>query len=247
MLVPLAIRSWGDGERRALLIHGLSSNSDGWWRLGPDLAELGYTVLAPDLRGHGQSEDGDGFHLEGYRDDVLALGGDWDLVLGHSLGGLVALSCQLAGPDFARAIVLEDPAIGLDITPEVIDWLLTDYAPPITVERVASNRPRWDLRDVEAKVQALRDAGEHVVAPTARTLATDLWDEMAGVTVPLLLLCGDPEFDSTVPAAVGERVAQAGNVDYVVVPGASHSVHRDSYDAFWVQLAAWLTGLGVKR
>jgi pimeloyl-ACP methyl ester carboxylesterase len=238
--VDLATRTWGSGDRRALLIHGLSSNSDGWWRLGPDLGALGFTVTAPDLRGHGKSDDGDGFHLEGYRDDVLAMGGDWDLVLGHSLGGLVALACQLADPGFAGRLVLEDPAIGLQVTPEVIGWLLTDYEPPITVEKVAAKRPRWDVRDVEAKVKALRDAGEHVVAPTATTLAVDLWDEMADVTVPVLLVCGDPDLDSTVSAAVGANAAHAANVEYVVVAGASHSVHRDSYDAFSTELRTWL-------
>ena len=46
-----AARGFGDGDRRMLLIHGILSNADGWWRLGPDLTAAGYAVTAPDLIG----------------------------------------------------------------------------------------------------------------------------------------------------------------------------------------------------
>src|SRR5512132_1788955 len=53
----LATRTWGEdgGRPLALLVHGITSSSRSWWRLGPALAERGYAVLAVDLRGHGGS------------------------------------------------------------------------------------------------------------------------------------------------------------------------------------------------
>nr|NIR41469.1 alpha/beta hydrolase [Actinomycetota bacterium]NIS36505.1 alpha/beta hydrolase [Actinomycetota bacterium]NIT98737.1 alpha/beta hydrolase [Actinomycetota bacterium]NIU71002.1 alpha/beta hydrolase [Actinomycetota bacterium]NIV58940.1 alpha/beta fold hydrolase [Actinomycetota bacterium] len=180
--------TWGDGPRRALLLHGLSSNSQGWWRLGPDLASLGFTVVAPNLRGHGGSSLGDGLHLDGYRDDVLAIGTGWDVVLGHSLGGLLALACQLADPGFCAALVLEDPALALAPTPEVVEWLVAEYAEPIDVEALSAARPRWSEADVAAKVQALRAAGPHVVTGTIEALGlVDVWSELAAISIPTLL------------------------------------------------------------
>ena len=38
--LDLSIRSWGSGPKQALLLHGISSNAEGWWRVGPALAEL---------------------------------------------------------------------------------------------------------------------------------------------------------------------------------------------------------------
>ncbi|MCB0026454.1 MAG: alpha/beta fold hydrolase, partial [Anaerolineales bacterium] len=56
--------TWGDpaAERSAVLIHGVTSNSQSWIRVGPRLAEQGYYVVAPDLRGHGDSPKADGHY-----------------------------------------------------------------------------------------------------------------------------------------------------------------------------------------
>jgi pimeloyl-ACP methyl ester carboxylesterase len=243
VVVPLATTSWGDGERTALLIHGLSSSAAGWWRLGPDVASLGFTVTAPDLRGHGGSDDGDGFHGDGYRDDVLALGTGWDLVLGHSLGGFVAMACQLADPTFARALVLEDPAIGMPVTEAGRAGLMADYDPPLTIEAMAATRPRWHPRDIEAKLAALHSAGRHVVAGTAALFQDDLWARTHEIAVPLLVIGAD--LDSTVTRDGRQAAERFGR--FVTIPGSSHSIHRDSYDAFWSVLAGWIDQLGGAR
>src|SRR5262249_11181288 len=57
--MKLNVREWGTGDRTAVLIHGITSDSGSWWRFGPDLAARGYHVLAPDLRGHGLSPRGE--------------------------------------------------------------------------------------------------------------------------------------------------------------------------------------------
>ncbi len=239
-----SVATWGDGPRRVLLLHGLSSNAQSWWRLGPDLAARGFTVVAPNLRGHGGSGLGDGLHLDGYRDDILAAGTGWDMALGHSLGGLVALACQLADPGFCSALVLEDPALALAPTPEVVDWLVADYAQPISAEALATARPRWSDGDIAAKVQALRAAGPHVVTGTMEALGgVDIWSELASVSVPTLLLGADPAQDALVSAEQGTAAEALGHVDYVMIPGSGHSMHRDSYEPFWAALVGWMTGV----
>ena len=61
--VALATTVWGNGPRRAMLLHGLTSAATTWWRVGPALAALGFTVVAPDLRGHGKSPAGDSLSI----------------------------------------------------------------------------------------------------------------------------------------------------------------------------------------
>lgn len=76
------------------------------------------TVLALDLRGHGESEpaNDDAYTVGDLADDVAAVAADAELtapvVVGHSLGGLVALECAARG--FASAAVLLEPAPILD-------------------------------------------------------------------------------------------------------------------------------------
>jgi len=172
MIGPLV---YGDGDRRILLLHGISSNANGWWRLGPDLAAAGFTVVAPDLRAHGRSPAVTDYSIEAYRDDVLGLGSGWDVVLGHSLGGSIAVVCQATDPGWARSLVLEDPALVLVSTPEVMQWLLQDYRSPIDIETIRAAYPEWHPNDVTAKVEALRQAGPHVVEPTMQAFeAVDL-------------------------------------------------------------------------
>src|SRR5215467_2072803 len=68
--MKLHVREWGTGDRVAVLIHGITSDSTGWRRLGPDLAGRGYRVLAPDLRGHGLSDRGE-YSPETWANDVV--------------------------------------------------------------------------------------------------------------------------------------------------------------------------------
>ncbi len=65
--VRLSVRVWGSGPRTALLVHGFSDDAQTWWRVGPALADLGHTVLAPDLRGHGCSPRAAALRARGVR------------------------------------------------------------------------------------------------------------------------------------------------------------------------------------
>ncbi len=106
--MKLHVREWGSGDRLAVLVHGITSDSAGWWRFGPDLASRGYRVLAPDLRGHGVSPRGR-YGAEEWAADVLeSVPAEPELALGHSLGGIVlAVAVERLRPGRA---VYEDPA-----------------------------------------------------------------------------------------------------------------------------------------
>jgi pimeloyl-ACP methyl ester carboxylesterase len=231
----------GAGARRMLLIHGILSNADGWWRLGPDLSAAGYAVTAPDLRGHGGSPPVDDYRLDAYRDDILALGSGWDVVLGHSLGGLVAVACQVAHPGWTSALVLEDPALVMADTEWVRNWLLEDFAGPIDVPTIGSRHPAWAPGDVAAKVEALHRAGPEVVERTLAAIGEiDARPWLSELGVPTLLVGADPAVGATVSAADGEAAARLPGVDYVMIPGGEHSIHRNRYEAFHDVLMGWL-------
>ncbi len=92
-----------------LLIHGLGGSAENWVELVPRLSSS-FTLLVPELPGHGRSAPLDGADLTDYAERVGAIAREEGFlpggVVGHSLGGLVALRLALLRPDDVRGLVL---------------------------------------------------------------------------------------------------------------------------------------------
>ncbi len=102
----------GTGERPFVLVHGFTGSSDDFVDALPRLSQRGRTV-APDNRGHGgTSNPGSGYSLEGMAEDFRgfldATGIEACDLLGHSLGGMIALRFTLAHPQRVHSLVLMD-------------------------------------------------------------------------------------------------------------------------------------------
>ena len=102
-------RSTGEGSP-IVLIHGITSSSSNWAAVAERLAEH-YTVLAPDLVGHGESAKprGDysmGSFASGVRDLMVALDIQRATIVGHSLGGGVAMQFAYQFPELAERLAL---------------------------------------------------------------------------------------------------------------------------------------------
>jgi pimeloyl-ACP methyl ester carboxylesterase len=114
-------RQAGDGQL-LVLIHGITSSSETWREVMPRLAER-YTVVAPDLFGHGRSAKprGDyslGAYASGIRDLLGVLGFERGTAIGHSLGGGVALQFAYQFPEFCeRLVVVSSGGLGKEVHP----------------------------------------------------------------------------------------------------------------------------------
>jgi pimeloyl-ACP methyl ester carboxylesterase len=104
-----------DGQP-VLLVHGNCSSAEFWrplWRHLPD----GHRIIAPDLRGYGGTQTAPVDATRGLRDfadDVLAVldavaPGVRPVVVGHSMGGGVAMQLTIERPEQVAALVLESP------------------------------------------------------------------------------------------------------------------------------------------
>jgi len=105
----VSYRAGGDGPL-LVLVHGITSSSASWEPVLPALAER-FTILAPDLLGHGQSDkpSGDyslGSHACILRDLILALGHGPGTIVGHSLGGGIAMQLGYQFPELMERLVL---------------------------------------------------------------------------------------------------------------------------------------------
>jgi pimeloyl-ACP methyl ester carboxylesterase len=104
-----------------VLIHGIAGSSRTWDEVMPALAER-FTVIAPDLLGHGQSAKprGDyslGAYASGIRDLLAVLNLDRVTVVGHSLGGGVAMQFGYQFPErIERLVLVSSGGLGQDVS-----------------------------------------------------------------------------------------------------------------------------------
>lgn len=120
--ITIAYRAWGPvGAPGLVLVHGGMAHS-GWWdHIGPLLATE-RRVVALDLSGHGDSEAREQYSLEDFGEEILAAanaGGiaGKPIVVGHSMGGIVAYGLASSRPDRLGGVIILDSPIR-ELTPE---------------------------------------------------------------------------------------------------------------------------------
>jgi esterase len=111
--MKLFFREAGTG-RVVVILHGLFGSSDNWQSFAKDLAAGGNRVITADLRNHGQSPHGNTFNYAAMSDDVAALIRDVTTekvhLIGHSMGGKVAMQLSHAHPELLSGITIIDIA-----------------------------------------------------------------------------------------------------------------------------------------
>jgi pimeloyl-ACP methyl ester carboxylesterase len=111
----------GIGGTPVLLVHGWPETKRIWWRNVSELAEAGFEVIAPDLRGFGESSVGpDGYHdVASHSQDMYGLvhdefGHESVIVVGGDLGGPVIQDLSLRYPGFVSRMVLFNSPVPFD-------------------------------------------------------------------------------------------------------------------------------------
>lgn len=108
--MKLFYRHFGSGEP-VIILHGLFGLSDNWVTHGKRMAEH-FSVYLPDLRNHGQSPHSPTFNYTAMADDLHEFIDDHQLknpvIIGHSMGGKVAMQFALEYPDIPSKLIIVD-------------------------------------------------------------------------------------------------------------------------------------------
>jgi len=153
----LFTQALGQGSATLACLHGFLGSGDNLWPLA-DALKAGHRSILVDLRGHGRSPHGRPYTLEGMADDVAetlrADGISSTAVLGHSLGGKVAMALALRHPALVERLVIAD--ITMAKAEPYFGHLLDDMAavPVGTLTRRDEGEPY--LRDVEPILEVRR-------------------------------------------------------------------------------------------
>jgi len=250
----VSYRTAGSGPP-LLLLHGIANSSETWESVAPLLSER-FTLIAPDLLGHGDSATprGDyslGAHASGARDVVTALGHERVTVVGHSLGGGIALQFAYQFPERTERLVLvSSGGLGREVHLVLRAASLpgADYVLPALTSRrlVGLGRgvgsllgriglePGGDLGILAKGFAALDNAGSRqaflhtvraVIEPGGQRVSATERLALAAL-LPTLIVWG--EDDSIIPVAHGIAAHEAmPGSRFECFAGAGHMPHDD--------------------
>jgi pimeloyl-ACP methyl ester carboxylesterase len=235
----------------ALLLHGIGSSSDTWWRVREDLADLGWETVALDLAGHGdRTVPETGLrNLADLSDDVWEQVADqrFDVLVGHSLGAVVALDLAAAHPGLVHQVVVVDPpALGGSLTVDTVaDGLLQQSAaaradPDAVARDAVTANPRWSSLDAQG---VARNAARLDAAAVATWLRRQDWDLPALVVdcpLPVSLIVAVGAETALVEPGRSQVLAGLEPARVVEIAGG-HSLHRDR-PALFLRALLDLTG-----
>jgi esterase len=253
---------WGSPAQPALvLLHGGNSSARGTWtRLAPAFANA-YHILAPDHRGHGETDwDPDagytiGNYVADFEEFVQQVGVETFDLVGHSLGGMIALTYASRHPERVRRLVLVDSgprdfgtadALRMRMPDRPMSFASREEAeafaragfPDAAQERSVSygfiqrTDGSWTWRADVAGLQRARTREDGL-------RAGGLWAEFAAINCPILIVRGGKS-----PALSDEtsRRIEAANprVCLITYAEAHHWVHDDEPERFVSDLATFL-------
>ena len=250
--VELNVEQRGEGPA-LLLLHGFTGSGTTWT---PHLeAWRGFTTVAVDLLGHGESDqprDPTRYRMERCVDDLTALLDQLGIrraaVLGYSMGGRVALRLALHAPERLWALVLESASPGIEDAAEREERVRSDAAMADEIERdgVAAFIDRWQAMPLfasqeRAPASARQELRRQRLRNDPLGLANSLrgmgagaqqpvFDRLGELRTPALLLAGalDEKY-----CAFARRAALALPCARLqIVPDAGHAVHLEQPQAF---------------
>lgn len=243
---PIAVHSQGEGAP-VVLVHGTACDHRVFARVARRLAKR-FSVHAVDRRGRGDSDDADAYGFDREAEDIAAVceavaegtAGPLGLI-GHSLGGIVALEAAMRTDAIDRLVLYEPPIHGqqrpsMDAVDE-LDRLLETEGPAAVVEAFLTRvgyAPE-DLKRLKAN-EALWQATVATAGTIPREARADLAYELnpfdlARVEIPVLCLLGGqspPMFRD----AVARLNANLAHARADVIEDASHAVLFEQPDRF---------------
>ena len=265
----MAYTTAGSGEPLVLL-HGLGGTRQTWNRMIDALAAT-HTVIAPDLPGHGDSDApaGDyslGAHAASLRDLLVGLGHAKATIVGHSLGGGIALQFAYQFPDRVnRLVLISSGGLGPQLTPMLrgatlpgaqtvvaalarVPQPVTRRVLPLVLAMIPGLLARPDADAVAEGLRRLAHAGQRrTFVRTARTVidwrgqAVDATEHLQQLTgLPVLLAWGSD--DKTIPPHHHRAVAGLLTEPQLVeIAGAGHYPHETAADRLLPPLQRFLT------
>jgi 3-oxoadipate enol-lactonase len=240
-----------------LLIHAFPLNND-MWDLQLSALLGGFRVIAPDLRGFGESQPPSSWTMETAADDLKALldhlGVESCAMVGVSIGGYIELAFWSRYPDRVRQLVISNSRARADNETEksarnemiaAIQQGGAAILPDRMLARLLQPKPTADaVRRVRLMIERA-DAAAAIDALTAMRDRPDFSSLLPRIDCPVLVIAG--ENDAIIKPEESRRVADAiPSARFVEIPDSGHLSNLENPDAFNDALLNFLTPTASK-
>ncbi|MCS6903620.1 MAG: alpha/beta hydrolase [Candidatus Bipolaricaulota bacterium] len=232
----------GEGVPALVFVHGAGADHTLW---GDQIKALSheFTVAAIDLNGHGRSprraaEAGIPSYVEDVRSLCEALKRPTVLV-GHSMGGAVALTLALAPPKNLLALALVGTGAKLKVHPQILDLCRNDFAGALDLIATWAFAPQAseELRQ-RSKAQMERNGAETLLRDFSSCNEFDVLARLHEIQLPTLVLCGRE--DQLTPPKYSEFLQKnIANARLVLIEHAGHMVMLEQPQALTEALRAF--------
>lgn len=242
------VRRGKSGAKRILLIHG-NMASTRWWNSTMNSMADEFDLLALDLRGYGKSPAGpDTVSLSDHAADIAAVATEREFapctIVGHSLGGAVAMQFAALYPQLIEGMVLVDsaPVAGMkDIKYELVQLMLDNEAILLAALKSTLIKPVAESVWAEFAEDCLAGA-KSVMANTRALDGADFTASARRFNKPVLVIHG--EADRVVPVAEAKTTAEAypqGRL--AVLDGVGHNPQVEDAERFTALLGDFVRTL----
>lgn len=224
-----------DATERIVLIHGLGCDARFWTPQVPALRPLVAELRAPNLPYHGGPAQDVPKSLQGLASWVARTQASGPAVLiGHSLGGMIALQIAHDSPELVKGIALVDSFVHLGLS--------AAHLPGMFVQGRHEATRRWVEQAREEIIGRMTQETYDAIWPSVRDFTAAPW--LHEVSCPVMGiyggrgLCGPDDARRLLAGLMLHRVA--GPTSVVVVPEAGHFVNLECPDVVNEALLAWL-------
>jgi pimeloyl-ACP methyl ester carboxylesterase len=234
-----------------VLLHGAGFDHSTWALHSRWFAHHGFSVLAPDLPGHGRSKGRPLPTIADMADWTAALldaaGATKARLIGHSMGSLIAIETSARHPDKVSGLSLVGTAATMTVAPDLLNAALANETAAIDMVSIWGLGFRSELGGSLAPGLWMHHGAQRVLERTAPgVLHSDLaacnayqnaLAAAASVKVPTTVILG--ERDMMTPAKAGKTLAAAiPNARTIVLPGAGHMMMVEQPDELLAALRA---------
>lgn len=218
----------------ALFVHGLISDHNTWEQAREHLHQLGWSTSALDLSGHGRSGRQPSYSFPMWVSETVhaidQLDEVPDLIVGHSLGGLIAVGASLSCP--VDKMVLIDPL--LHAPGKIKTWVSKQVVENLAARDRRSferRHPTWDPEQVRTAMNAIDawDARsvEALEGPRGESIVARFLAARPAGRIWII----KPEKSRLLPKRVTRQLEKLG-ITVIEVPGSGHSPHLDAAENF---------------
>jgi pimeloyl-ACP methyl ester carboxylesterase len=237
-----------EGNTSLVFIHGAGGSATSW-QAQLDYFNRSFNCLAMELPGHGAAQGPGAQQIKSYtlwvRGALDALQVVDPFIIGHSMGGGIAMDLAMRFPALPKGLVLASTGARLRVQPGILEAIKNDF--PRAVERICEFSFATDVPEEMRQsniAQMMMNAPDVLHGDFLACDRFDVMEELGTITVPTLVICGDQDALTPVKYAryLADRIAGSR---LEIIEGAGHKAMVERPEQFNKRLEVFFRSGGT--